>query len=374
MYPEWLIETPSDLATNWYVLPRPEGTRCLVVSSRGKTISRKKSGAILHSFSSVLPSGNAKQRQPDPCVLDCIYQADLQTYFVLDLMCWSGYAVYDSTSEFRHFWVHSKLGEVPIHKTSSLNKFKFAPVPRFDANVEGLKKAYNQKAHGFQLDGLLFLNKHTHYELGPTPLCLVWKDNKTSRFMVDSSDGKNVSRLQTCTLYVSAEGEVKSLENLTVGVLPKNILQVAAAASSASSSSSSSSSGKAIKLGALNKFSIKGISTMEGDQDRVEGLSYLAPGSKARMLPDTWSKIVFQHCARKGQTVSIMDIAKQAAAPLPTLSSNGSSGSNSGPCNNKGGASGGNNNMNRNKTGSRAGGDDWKFNSGGASRADAMES
>eukprot|EP00879_Flechtneria_rotunda_P028653 GHRR01030858.1.p1 GENE.GHRR01030858.1~~GHRR01030858.1.p1 ORF type:complete len:160 (+),score=55.64 GHRR01030858.1:318-797(+) len=34
MQPEWLTDTPSDLATSWLVTPRPEGKRCLVISSR----------------------------------------------------------------------------------------------------------------------------------------------------------------------------------------------------------------------------------------------------------------------------------------------------------------------------------------------------
>eukprot|EP00954_Amorphochlora_amoebiformis_P017497 1319516-Amorphochlora_amoeboformis.AAC.1 len=247
MHPEWMTDIPGDLGPNWYVLPRPEGIRCLVIASRGKTISRKRSGAILHVFSSALPSGNPKQKQVDPCILDCIYHPQNQTYYVLDLMCWSGYSVYDSNTEFRHFWVHSKLSEAPIHRYSPLNKFKFAPIPREPATFEGLKKLYPPVDHGFQMDGLLFVHKQTRYELGLTPLCLLWKDTKTSRYLVDTSDGKSVSQRQNCTLLVQPDLSIVSLEgyvvaNLTIKAVEEAKMKIHP------------------KTGSLHKFSISGVS------------------------------------------------------------------------------------------------------------------
>ena len=64
----------SDIGKGWYVLPRPEGKRCLVIASKygsdvmrfvfttiilhsGQTIARIQSGSILKRFSSELPNG-----------------------------------------------------------------------------------------------------------------------------------------------------------------------------------------------------------------------------------------------------------------------------------------------------------------------------
>uniref|UniRef100_A0A7S3Y8V3 Snurportin-1 n=1 Tax=Lotharella globosa TaxID=91324 RepID=A0A7S3Y8V3_9EUKA len=300
MYPEWMTEIPRDLGSNWYVLPRPEGIRCLVISSRGKTISRKKSGSILHNFQSALPNGNRHQMKQDPCILDCVYQPQKQIYYVLDLMCWGGYSIYDSATDFRHFWVHSKLSEVPIHSVNSENKFKFAPVPRFSADTAGLRKAYgggSSSAHNFQMDGLLFIHKKTHYHFGLSPLCLVWKDAKTSRFFVDSSDGKTVPPKQSCTLYCQPDGKVMSLEGQVVGTLTQQVVAQAK-----------------IRLDCLHKFTVDRVSISQNSGiEVVEGLSYAGPGSKARVLPDSWSKIVFQSQARRGRTPSILEIAKRCA-------------------------------------------------------------
>jgi hypothetical protein len=40
----------------------PEGERCLVVTSRGSTISRRRNGSILHRFPSRLPNGATPAR------------------------------------------------------------------------------------------------------------------------------------------------------------------------------------------------------------------------------------------------------------------------------------------------------------------------
>ena len=43
-------------------MAHPEGERCLVVTSRGSTISRRRNGSILHRFPSRLPNGATPAR------------------------------------------------------------------------------------------------------------------------------------------------------------------------------------------------------------------------------------------------------------------------------------------------------------------------
>ncbi len=57
LLPEKLQEIPQDLEQAWFAVSVPVGTRCLVISSRGQTVSRRKNGTILHSFQSGLPCG-----------------------------------------------------------------------------------------------------------------------------------------------------------------------------------------------------------------------------------------------------------------------------------------------------------------------------
>ena len=88
MNPEWLIEIPSNLAKEWYVLPRPEGQRCTVLASKGRTISRLRNGIFFEDFQSELPFGSKEMNQggggqPHHCLLDCIYHAANDTYYIL---------------------------------------------------------------------------------------------------------------------------------------------------------------------------------------------------------------------------------------------------------------------------------------------------
>lgn len=148
------------ICIQWYAIPRPEGARCLVIANGGETISRKRNGAILHRFPSAFPSGSRSDwistrvayfvglslfvclsfclpavcllvislslcilflfgfnciarathsGKAASCVLDCIYQQRTRTYYIVDIMCWKGYALYDSTTEFRYVVLHFTL-------------------------------------------------------------------------------------------------------------------------------------------------------------------------------------------------------------------------------------------------------------------------
>eukprot|EP01036_Dinobryon_divergens_P046950 gene46950-62852_t len=132
--PEWMTEVPDDLSHEWYVLARPEGSRCLVAASRGGTVSRHMDGRIIQSFVSQLPAG-----------------------------------------EFRFYWIQSKFQEICNGDSMSCSdNIRFQLVPYFESNHDGLSLAANI-AHlnvdkSYIPDGLLFYHKKAHYALGLSPL------------------------------------------------------------------------------------------------------------------------------------------------------------------------------------------------------------
>ncbi|MEW5298940.1 MAG: hypothetical protein WDW36_002009 [Sanguina aurantia] len=111
--PEWMTDVPGDLATHWYVMPRPEGIRCLLISQRGSTVCRMRNGVLLHAFQSSLPEGSARtlSNPTDTCILECTYCASTATHYVQDLLCWRGYEMHNCSAEFRHYWLRSKWAE-----------------------------------------------------------------------------------------------------------------------------------------------------------------------------------------------------------------------------------------------------------------------
>ena len=95
--PQWMTEIPPDLngkggskCEGWYVFPRPEGRRCLVTASKGTTVARDANGGVLGRFQSALPCGSRRTNRGrgNYCILDCIFNFDTSTYYVLDLLCW----------------------------------------------------------------------------------------------------------------------------------------------------------------------------------------------------------------------------------------------------------------------------------------------
>lgn len=201
MHPEWMIDIPENLTNDWFVLARPSGKRCFVVSSNGTTISRLRNGSILHRFPSKLPNG-ARTKDVNSgssnsySILDCIFHEQDQTYYVIDMVCWRGYSLYDCTSEFRFFWVNSKLAETgAFDPPSYYHKYSFSLVPVYGCDQSGLCSAYSAPVP-YVKDGLLFYNKHAHYQAGITPLALVWKDENCSQYVMDTDSKGQVPNQQ----------------------------------------------------------------------------------------------------------------------------------------------------------------------------------
>ena len=68
-------------------------------------------------------------------MLDCIYSHESSSYIVMDIMCWAGYQLYDCRSEFRMYWLYSKMQELPQQGKCGGKSFCFTPVPFHQCNI-----------------------------------------------------------------------------------------------------------------------------------------------------------------------------------------------------------------------------------------------
>ncbi|CAE1298263.1 SNUPN [Acanthosepion pharaonis] len=152
MLSEWLVEVPADLEEEWLLVVCPVGKRCLVVSSRGVTSVYTKNGYMLHRFPTMLPGGNRSFGgcNQEATIFDCIYNELENVYYILDIMSWNGYPLYDTHPNF---------------------KSKFIALPNFTCTKEIITDAL--ASANFSVDGVLFYHKRTHYTFGTTPL-VVW--------------------------------------------------------------------------------------------------------------------------------------------------------------------------------------------------------
>ncbi|MBA0805862.1 hypothetical protein Gohar_005350, partial [Gossypium harknessii] len=231
MLPEWMIDVPDRLAQDWYVFARPAGKRCFVVSSNGTTVSRQRNGSILHHFPSALPAG-AKIRDGSGsaqsyCILDCIFHELDQTYYVIDMVCWNGYSLYDCTAEFRFYWLNSKLEESgACNAPSYYHKFRFSAVPVYNCDQSGLHAAYTGVVP-YAKDGLLFYNKHALYQTGNTPLALVWKDENCSQYVIDTDSKGEIPSQQQGVLELQDDRKLVTSDDPPVlfGCLDGDIIE-----------------------------------------------------------------------------------------------------------------------------------------------------
>ncbi|XP_059276444.1 uncharacterized protein LOC132030724 isoform X2 [Lycium ferocissimum] len=216
MLPEWMIDVPHNLNTDWYVFARPAGKRCFVVSSNGTTISRLRNGILLHRFPSALPNGartnNSKSAQ-SYCILDCIFHESDETYYVIDGVCWAGISLYECTAEFRFFWLNSKLAETgACDAPSTYHRYRFSTLPVHNCDKEGLQTAYAGQVP-YVKDGILFYNKHAQYQTGNTPLALVWKDENCSQYVIDTDNKGQIPSQQQVVLELLDDGRLATSDD-----------------------------------------------------------------------------------------------------------------------------------------------------------------
>lgn len=171
MLSEWLVEVPEDFVEEWSMVVCPVGRRTLVVANGSTTKAYAKNGKCVKCFPSLLPGGSRrKTKYRKSTILDCVYNELEKTYYVLDLMCWNGHSIYETETEFRFYWLQDKFreSESRLDEISNIHPFKFIPLPSFTCTADSITSAI--AAASFEIDGVLFYHKRTHYMFGSSPL------------------------------------------------------------------------------------------------------------------------------------------------------------------------------------------------------------
>ena len=175
MLSEWLLGVPQAFEQEWLMVVCPVGRRSLVVATRKTTSAYSRSGQCLNNFPSLLPGGchRTHRTADDFTILDCIHHEASRTYYVLDVMCWRGHPVYNCDTEFRMFWLRTKLAEAgeAVAGHSRINPLRFLPLDNCPCDRASVAAVLAQR-WPVQVDGLLFLHRRAHYTTGRSPLAL----------------------------------------------------------------------------------------------------------------------------------------------------------------------------------------------------------
>jgi snurportin-1 len=221
-------------------------------------------------------------------------------------MIWRGHELYDCTTEFRFFWMHSKLEEEkstnlspPTIATTNFQIKLFLPLPAYPATAAGIQAAYSNPIN-FTRDGLYFIHRRTHYSPGQTPLALTWKDALSSKFFIDT-DAKGVvhPEQQVVLQYVDMPKRgvcTGDQPAVPLGTMPQQFVEKV---------------GPKLRAGRLLKFTLGagGIQFSSGiniDSTTSDGyiqpvaadLKFVGVANQRRGRADTLSKILFQMMAR----------------------------------------------------------------------------
>lgn len=319
MRPEWMIEVPSDLGPAWFVMPRPEGQRCLVVSGKGITVARSRNGVLFDQFQSNLPGGAREDTSgaSSSSIVDCIYDKVNRKYYVIDMLTWRGFDFCDCTAEFRMCWMHEKLSETRLDdgkKTAVEDVFVALPV--YKATPLGITAAYREfqcATNNFTQDGLYFIHSKSQYTHGQTPLALLWKDQHCSRFPIDTDAKGTPLPAQMVTLrYEGPETRNVSTADdppVVLGLLPDRFVH---------------DLGDKLLKGRLLRFSVgDGGIYYENGCPMGADLHFLGAAIRRGQRPDSFSRIAFQWLMR---TSPITFAQLYAAAGDENTEKNGDSG------------------------------------------------
>ena len=307
MTPMWLDSVPTDLTRSWYAIPRPEGTRCFLISHHHSSSSRKRNGSLLHSaISTALPGGcqpsllpAAASTSPDDyCIVDCIYNEEQRCYFALDLLCWRGYLLFDATAEFRLYWMHDKLRSLHSLRPTHTSKRPFhsvVPLPVLPCVRSSLPSLYPQSPLlECRQDGVLFFHKQSEYVSGllPSPLCLLWKDEQCSRWYVATDGSGQRGERQLLTAWMDHSGHLHTEDGVEVAHVEVGQLMGVEPPTGCA------------RL--LVRVSVSGL----GDDGQLADVRVEGEVGRGRLVADNWDKVMYQANARQGETVSIQQIAE----------------------------------------------------------------
>ena len=320
MMPDWMLEAPDSMREKWLVAPRPQGKRCLVLASAGTTVSRLRTGKLLQVFPSELPNGGlgkgaGRTGGQDSSVLDCIYAEELGCYYICDVLCWKGHALFDCTAEFRFFWLQQKMAEdaaLAVQHHPHQNPYPMHLLPWYCCDPPGLEAAYRSLEVPFTRDGLLFLHRDSNYEIGLTPLMLVWKDSNCSTYL--SEVYKDIDpAVQIVCLQVTESG----------ALLTHDEPQIVIAQAGAELAASFARNKKGLALFKIAGISIAYPEAMSEDDFQspphvaVSNIEFFATAAAKRTDADSLTKALFQQRLRV-QPLSYEELLHNSALTSPT--------------------------------------------------------
>jgi len=209
-------------------------------------------------------------------------------------------------TECRMYWLSSRFAELPERLPRKARPLIL--IPAVDVSAEAVAEAYHEDV-GYAKDSLHFMHRQALYAIDAavTPLSLMWRDRKISRFVIDTPDerGEKLPEHQVIVLELRGSGYLRTADRAVVGQLSPESLDGITQDK--------------------DKTRAKMLVRCEVDSVDVTNRTLLGlrpvavVPARSRVWPDSWGRILFQHLHRKGLTdaISFEAVAKAAAGVVP---------------------------------------------------------
>jgi hypothetical protein len=219
------------------------------------------------------------------------------------VLIWGDADLCSAEAECRVFWLQSRFAELPDRCPRRARPLQLVDI--VPATPDALRQAYVGD-YGYVKDSLYFLHREGPYCMSEpvTPLALMWRDRRISRFVVDTPDekGEVLPERQAVVLELRGGGRLRTAERAVVACLEgEEVLR---------------------KAKELAQGTGRGRNLLRCEVESVDVPSHQLRGvtvvghvpARSRIWPDSWNRIVFQHLHRSGCAGPISFEALTAAA------------------------------------------------------------
>eukprot|EP00397_Hematodinium_sp_SG-2012_P052073 GEMP01061377.1.p1 GENE.GEMP01061377.1~~GEMP01061377.1.p1 ORF type:complete len:383 (+),score=71.35 GEMP01061377.1:119-1267(+) len=267
MIADWFIDVPENFESEWMVYMRPEGDRCMLFSDSGRTVIQRKNGRACKTFfDERFPRGET--------ILDGVLVGN--RFVCTDILMWGSVTLLDAEFQCRHFFLQSRLDENSWDK----GDFIMSQVDVDFATCERLTLLYtssqSQSEDWFIPDGFQFIHQAAQYCAGLSPLALVWRDHKISRYAVDTSAANTVPEEEVCVLSLRKKNCLRTEDRHVVAHLRPD--QV-----------------RSVPPKSLVKCRI--VDWSRGHEKKI-AVEVIGRAGASRVCADSWSRLLSQHGLR----------------------------------------------------------------------------
>jgi hypothetical protein len=189
MHPDTLVDIPPNLMSDWMVLLRPEGERCLAVLKNNTLTLRCRNGSIF-SHEYILDPFSHLSRFDVDAILDSVFDTNSNHLYIFDVLLFNQNELVNSDFDFRQFFLDQnwpfQIGLAPTVFDTTEDVPKIVRLKAHQVSRATLSSLYDST--DYEKDSLVFYSKTGKYENGLSCEAFFFRDEHLSKYAIDSKN------------------------------------------------------------------------------------------------------------------------------------------------------------------------------------------